>query len=98
MVYKHKLPGDPAVIAMGYTSFIIIFFLAQFTFFLFVAFALGVAGISKSADDLTLYEAHPETFSDRSKRNISDGRNISGFSMLAAAVLLIHKGIMYLIN
>ena len=98
MIYKHKLPGDPAVLAMGYVSFVIIFFLAEFTFFLFVAFALGVAGFSKSADDLTLYEANPDLFSEGSKRNISDGRNISGFCMLAALVLLIYKGIMYLIN
>jgi len=98
MIFKHKLPGDPAVLGMGYASSAVIFLLADFTFFLFVAFALGVAGISKSADNLKLFDSSPDLFTEQSKKNIDDGRNISGFAMLAALVLLIYKCVIYLIN
>ncbi len=98
MIFKHKLPGDPVVLGMGYAGTGAIFLLADFTFFLFVAFALGVAGISKGADSLTLFESNPDLFTVESKKNIDDGRNISGFAMLAALVLLIYKAVVYLIN
>ena len=96
-MFKHKLPGDPVVLAMGFISFALIFFLADATFFLFAAFFLGVAGISKGADSLKLFDENPELFYERSKKNVSDGRHISGFSMLTSLIMLVYKGIMYLV-
>lgn len=95
---KHKLPGDPTVLAMGYFSAAIIFFLPEFTFFLFAAFFLGVAGISKGADNLAMFDANPDLFYESSKKNVSDGRHISGFSMLVSLIMLIITGVRHLIN
>jgi len=97
-MFRSKLPGDPVVLAMGFVSVAVVFFLSEFTFFLFVAFFLGVAGVSKGADSLQLYEANPEMFLENSKKNVSDGRHISGFAMLTSLIMLIISGIRYLIN
>ena len=97
-MFKHRLPGDPVVLGMGFFSVALIFFLAEFTFFLFAAFFLGVAGVSKGADNLRLYDENPDLFYEHSKKNVADGRHINGFAMLTALILLIYKGVMYLIN
>jgi hypothetical protein len=97
-MFKHKLPGDPTVLGMGFFSVAVIFFFADLTFFLFVAFFVGIAGISKGADNLKLYDESPDMFYERSKKNVADGRHISGFAMLTSLIMLIITGIRYLIN
>jgi hypothetical protein len=95
---KHKLPGDPAVLGMGITSVLFIFFLSEFILFAFAALGLGFVGVSKAADNLRLFDENPGMFSEKSRKNVSDGRHICGFAALASISILIYKGIMYLIH
>ncbi|CAM3468600.1 hypothetical protein FLLO111716_12720 [Flavobacterium longum] len=97
-MFQSKLPGDPVVLVMGFISVGMILLLSDATYFLFVALFFSIAGLSKGADNLKLYEEQPELYYPSSKKNVADGRHICGFSMLASFVMLIIKGIMYLIH